>query len=63
MHWALVLLICALASMVLVLGAVTVYKYWKRKKRQQDQARFLKLFEEDDDMEDELGIGPLSHVI
>lgn len=63
MHWALVLLICALASMVLVLGAVTVYKYWKRKKRQQEQARFLKLFEEDDDMEDELGIGPLSHVI
>lgn len=63
MHWALVLLICALASTVLVLGAVTVYKYWKRKKRQQEQARFLKLFEEDDDMEDELGIGPLSHVI
>lgn len=63
MHWALVLLICALASTVLVLGAVTVYKYWKRKKRQQEQARFLKLFEEDDDMDDELGIGPLSHVI
>ncbi|MCD9637569.1 hypothetical protein HAX54_020936 [Datura stramonium] len=63
MHWAFLLLICAFASIVLVLGAVTIFKCWKKKKRQQEQARFLKLFEEDDDMEDELGIGPLSHVI
>lgn len=63
MYWALLLLICALVSIVLVVGAVTIYKCWKRKRRQQEQARFLKLFEEDDDIEDELGIGPLSHVI
>ncbi|XP_055812348.1 uncharacterized protein LOC129882185 isoform X3 [Solanum dulcamara] len=46
-----------------VLGAVTAYQYWQKRKKQQDQARFLKLFEESDDIEDELGIGPLSHVI
>ncbi|KAM3205296.1 hypothetical protein P3L10_028706 [Capsicum annuum] len=63
MHWAFLLLICALVSIVLVLGAATAYKFWKKKKRQHEQARFLKLFEEDDDIEDELGIGPLSHVI
>ncbi|XP_059298224.1 uncharacterized protein LOC132050901 [Lycium ferocissimum] len=63
MHWAFLLLICGLVSIVLILGAVTTYKCWKRKKRQHEQARFLKLFEEDDDIEDELGIGPLSHVM
>ncbi|KAH0638253.1 hypothetical protein KY290_036069 [Solanum tuberosum] len=63
MHWALVLLICVLVTTFIVLGAVTAYKYWQKRKKQQEQVRFLKLFEESDDIEDELGIGPLSHVI
>ncbi|XP_015086603.1 uncharacterized protein LOC107029681 isoform X1 [Solanum pennellii] len=63
MHWALVLLICVLVMTFVVFGAVTAYKYWQKRKKQQEQARFLKLFEESDDIEDELGIGPLSHVI
>ncbi|XP_009597346.1 uncharacterized protein LOC107816641 [Nicotiana tabacum] len=63
MHWALVLLICVVVSIFVVLGAVTAYKYWQKRKKQQEQARFLKLFEDGDDIEDELGIGPLNHVI
>lgn len=59
MHWAIVTLICILASILLILGLAAGYKYWQKKKRQKDQARFLKLFEDDDDIEDELGIGPL----
>ncbi|CAH9113802.1 unnamed protein product [Cuscuta epithymum] len=62
MHWALVVVIAALVSVVFVLSAVTLYKFWQRRKRQQEQARFLRLFEGDDDIEDELGISPLSHV-
>lgn len=63
MHWAFMLLIGASVLILLVVGAVITYKCWKQKKRQNEQARFLKLFEEDDDIDDELGIGPLSHVI
>ncbi|PIN03874.1 hypothetical protein CDL12_23592 [Handroanthus impetiginosus] len=64
MHWALIVIICASVSFVVVAGSVTAYKYWQKRKRQQEQARFLKLFEEgDDDIEDELGIGPLSHTV
>ncbi|XP_019705983.1 uncharacterized protein [Elaeis guineensis] len=37
-------------------GTVGAYKYWQKRKREQDQARFLKLFEDGDDIEDELGI-------
>lgn len=57
MHLALVMLITVLVSTVLVLGIFSAYKYWQKKKRQQDQARFLKLFEDGDDIEDELGLG------
>ena len=56
MHVALVILISVLVSAVLILGMVAAYKFWQKKKRQQDQARFLKLFEEGDDIEDELGL-------
>ncbi|KAK4419139.1 hypothetical protein Salat_2326700 [Sesamum alatum] len=63
MHWAVILVICALVSVVLIAGLVTAYKYWQKRKKQQEQARFLKLFEESDDIEDELGIGPLSHIV
>ncbi|PIN12500.1 hypothetical protein CDL12_14881 [Handroanthus impetiginosus] len=43
-----------------VLGAVAIsvllFKLWQRKKREERQARLLKLFEEDDQLEQELGI-------
>lgn len=63
MHWAIILLISAVASTVFVAGLVGAYKYWQKRKKQRQQAQFLKLFEDADDIEDELGIGPLSHVI
>ncbi|KAK6126053.1 hypothetical protein DH2020_040167 [Rehmannia glutinosa] len=63
MHWAIIVLISVLASVVFIAGLVSAYKWWQKRKRQQQQARFLKLFEEADDIEDELGIGPLSHAI
>ncbi|XP_077215049.1 uncharacterized protein LOC143849758 isoform X1 [Tasmannia lanceolata] len=56
----LVIMISAIVSVVSVTGLVALYRYWQRKKREQDHARFLKLFEEGDDIEDELGLG---HVI
>ncbi|KAF8402801.1 hypothetical protein HHK36_010892 [Tetracentron sinense] len=54
------ILISVLVSTVSIIGAIAAYRYWQRKKREQDQARFLKLFEDGDDIEDELGLG---HVI
>ncbi|KAL8152662.1 hypothetical protein V2J09_010422 [Rumex salicifolius] len=43
---------------VAVVASISVAgcKYWRKKKRQQDQARFLKLFEDDDDIEGEFGL-------
>lgn len=63
MHWAVIAAIIALVCSVSITGLVAAYKYWQKRKRQQEQARFLRLFEETDDIEDELGIGPLSHVV
>ncbi|XP_059667766.1 uncharacterized protein LOC132313120 [Cornus florida] len=63
MHWALVIVISIAVSAVFILGLVAGYKYWQKRKREQDQARFLKLFEDDDDIEDELGIGPIGSVL
>ncbi|XP_043698305.1 uncharacterized protein LOC122649022 [Telopea speciosissima] len=57
MHVLLVILISAIVSTVSILGVVAAYRYWQRRKREQDQARFLKLFEDGDDSEDELGLG------
>ncbi|XVF55370.1 hypothetical protein PTKIN_Ptkin06aG0031600 [Pterospermum kingtungense] len=57
MHVAIVIVVSVLISTVTIIAMVGVYKYCQRKKRQQDQARFLKLFEEGDDIEDELGLG------
>lgn len=56
MHPAIVVLIVALVLGVLVVGLLVGYKYWRKKKRQQEQARFLKLFEDGDEIEDELGL-------
>lgn len=52
-----ILVVTAVASTVTIIGLVMANKHWQKKKRQQDQARFLKLFEEGDDIEDELGLG------
>lgn len=57
MHIAVIIMICVLASTILVFAILGVHKYWQKKKREQDQARFLKLFEEGDDIEDELDGG------
>lgn len=59
MHWTLVVLVSAIVSSVLIAGLAAAYKCWQKKKREHEQARFLRLFEEGDDIEDELGIGPL----
>lgn len=56
MHLVLVIMVSALVSIVSVLAVVAVYKYWQKRKREQDQARFLKLFEDGDDIEDELAL-------
>ncbi|WCJ34617.1 hypothetical protein M5689_015915 [Euphorbia peplus] len=56
MHIFVIILICVLVSTVLVLGVLLLHKYWQKRKREQDQARFLKLFEDGDDIEDELGL-------
>ncbi|ESW16491.1 hypothetical protein PHAVU_007G161100 [Phaseolus vulgaris] len=57
MHIIVVVLLSALVSIILILGVVGAYKFWEKKIREQDQARLLKLFEDDDDIGDELGLG------
>ncbi|KAI3939269.1 hypothetical protein MKX01_002137 [Papaver californicum] len=57
MHIALVIFITAVASTGFIIGAVVSYHYWLRKKRMDDRARFLKLFDDIDDIEDEMGLG------
>ncbi|CAH8313765.1 unnamed protein product [Eruca vesicaria subsp. sativa] len=56
MHPAIVLLIVLLVLGVVTVGLAVGYKFWRKKKRQQEQARFLKLFEDGDEIEDELGL-------
>ncbi|CAL0310439.1 unnamed protein product [Lupinus luteus] len=53
---AVAVLLSVLVSAIVIVGA---FKYWQKKKREQDQARFLKLFEDEDDIEDELGLGTI----
>ncbi|GMI84724.1 hypothetical protein like AT3G53490 [Hibiscus trionum] len=52
-----IILITMLVLTVTIIALVMTHKRWQKKKRQQEQARFLKLFEEGDDIEDELGLG------
>lgn len=54
-----IIIICVSASLLVMAGMAVAYKYWQKRKRDQDQARFLKLFEEGDDIEDELGLEPV----
>ncbi|XP_024982990.1 uncharacterized protein LOC112519220 [Cynara cardunculus var. scolymus] len=57
MQWTIIIIVISVAaSAIFVAGLVVAYKYWQKRKRQQEQARFLKLFEDTDDVEDELGI-------
>uniref|UniRef100_A0ACD5YM97 Uncharacterized protein n=1 Tax=Avena sativa TaxID=4498 RepID=A0ACD5YM97_AVESA len=50
------IIVSILASVLVTLALFVGYKYWLKKKRERDQLRFLKLFEEGDDMDDELGL-------
>ncbi|KAJ3678094.1 hypothetical protein LUZ60_001897 [Juncus effusus] len=49
----LIVLLVIGASLALGFG---LFKYWQRKKREEQHARLLKLFEEDDELEVELGL-------
>ncbi|CAK7357161.1 unnamed protein product [Dovyalis caffra] len=40
----------------IVFFAFFLFKFWQKKKREEQYARLLKLFEEDDDLEVELGL-------
>uniref|UniRef100_A0A803N5Y2 Uncharacterized protein n=1 Tax=Chenopodium quinoa TaxID=63459 RepID=A0A803N5Y2_CHEQI len=51
-----VILISAAVTVFVIIAFIGGYKYWQKKKRQNEQARFLKLFEDHDDIEDELGL-------
>lgn len=54
---AVAVLIGVLTSLMAAAGTFGMYKYWQKRKRQQNQARFLKLFDEgDDDIDDELDL-------
>ncbi|VFQ69933.1 unnamed protein product [Cuscuta campestris] len=51
------LAVCLVGAIVLIGGAVLVFKIWQKKRREVQHARLLKLFEEeDDDLNEELGI-------
>lgn len=56
-HIAILVFLGALAAGVLILGVFGAYKFWLKKRKEEDQAHFLKLFEDGDDIEDELGLG------
>ncbi|MQM11090.1 hypothetical protein Taro_043996 [Colocasia esculenta] len=45
-----------LGLVAFLLIAIFLYKLWQRKRRQEQQARLLSLFEEDDELELELGL-------
>nr|GMD14963.1 transmembrane protein, putative [Ipomoea batatas]GMD18047.1 transmembrane protein, putative [Ipomoea batatas] len=45
-----------LGMLALVGFAFVLFKIWQKKRREEQHARLLKLFEEDDDLEVELGI-------
>ncbi|KAL2520221.1 uncharacterized protein Fot_24144 [Forsythia ovata] len=50
-----ILIIC-LGLLAVVAFSVFLFKLWQKKKREEQHARLLKLFEEDDELEVELGI-------
>ncbi|KAI3464313.1 hypothetical protein Pfo_020976 [Paulownia fortunei] len=52
----LVILIICLGLLAVGAFSVFLFKLWQRKKREEQHARLLKLFEQDDELEVELGI-------
>nr|DAD39046.1 TPA_asm: hypothetical protein HUJ06_013369 [Nelumbo nucifera] len=50
-----VFIIC-LGVIALVAFSVFLFKHWQKKKREEQHARLLRLFEEDDELELELGL-------
>ncbi|VYS65657.1 unnamed protein product [Arabidopsis thaliana] len=48
-----------LCTTLVVVGGVFMFKHTQRMKKQRDQARFMQLFEESDEPEDELGLDPV----
>lgn len=50
-----VLIVCV-ALVAVVLLSFFLFKFWQKKKREEQYARLLKLFEEDDELELELGL-------
>ncbi|CAH9108504.1 unnamed protein product [Cuscuta europaea] len=50
------LTVCLGVIVVIVGAAVIIFKIWQKKRREVQHARLLKLFEEDDDLNEELGI-------
>ncbi|KAG2704417.1 hypothetical protein I3843_05G003500 [Carya illinoinensis] len=51
-----IVLIVFLVLVVLVVIFLFLFKFWQKKKREEQYARLLKLFEEDDELELELGL-------
>lgn len=49
-------LIVFLVLVVFLLISLFLFKFWQKKKREEQYARLLKLFEEDDEIELELGL-------
>ncbi|XP_059313517.1 uncharacterized protein LOC132064530 [Lycium ferocissimum] len=50
------ILIVCLALVAVALLSFFLFKFWQKKKREEQYARLLKLFEEDDELELELGL-------
>eukprot|EP00252_Welwitschia_mirabilis_P026083 TRINITY_DN8375_c0_g1_i3.p1 TRINITY_DN8375_c0_g1~~TRINITY_DN8375_c0_g1_i3.p1 ORF type:complete len:100 (-),score=11.61 TRINITY_DN8375_c0_g1_i3:345-644(-) len=50
-----ILIIC-LAIIAIIGIATLLYKMWQKRKREEQYARLLKLFEEDDELEAEMGL-------
>lgn len=50
-----IILVCLGVVTVIAFG-VFLFKLWQRKKREEQHARLLKLFEDDDELEVELGM-------
>lgn len=50
------ILIVLLGVVAVIVFGVFLFKLWQRKKREEQHARLLKLFEDDDELEVELGM-------
>lgn len=54
LNLAMAILVGVLTSLVTSAAIFGLFKYWRKRKREQNHARFLKLFDEGDDFDDEL---------